>query len=81
MEFECNVLARQHSLLKQIYTQSLPLLSHVKVLEFSTGFPLKENQQDSMLCLEILRLFNEVQSLCVWEELEIYIARLLRELT
>jgi len=49
LEFECNVLARQHSLLEQIYTQSLPLLSHVKVLEFSTDFPLKENQQDSML--------------------------------
>jgi hypothetical protein len=35
-----------------------------------------------MLWFEILRLFNEVQTLCVWdEELGIYIALLLRDLT
>jgi hypothetical protein len=67
-QFECDVLARQHSLLKQVYTQSLPFLSHAKVLELSTNFRLGAKLQDCMLWLEILRLFNEMQTLCVWDE-------------
>ena len=54
LEFKCDALVRQHSLLKQIYTQSLPLLSHAKVLHLFSNFQLNANQQDSTLWLGFL---------------------------
>jgi len=80
------VSASQHSVLKQIYTQTLPLLSHAKVLVLALrsnlNFRLEADQQDSMIWLGFLRLFNEVQTLWVCGDvLEVYIARVLGELT
>jgi len=82
--FRCDVSASQHSVLKQIYTQPLPLLNHAKVLVLALlpNLRLEADQQDSMIWLGFLRLFNEVQTLWVCGDvLEGYIARVLGELT
>jgi hypothetical protein len=76
--------ANQHSLLKQIYSQPLPLLSHVKLLALALlpNVRLEVDLQDSMVWLGFLRQFNEVQTLCVYGHvLEVYVAHVLGGLT
>jgi len=61
LEFECDGLGRQLSLLEQVFSQCFPLLSHVDALElFDVDM---QAYQDSTLWLPFLRPFIAVRSL------------------
>ena len=80
LEFKCDGLDRQLSLLEQVFSQCLPLLSHVGVLELfdHDGQP----DQDPTLWLAFLQPFNAVQSLLFYDQDSVtQIARVLGELT
>lgn len=78
----CTGLDRQISLLGQFCAQCLPLLSHVTKLDLYRVHHTQTDQQGSGTWLRLIRPFNALQILRVWElELEIQIARTLGELT
>jgi hypothetical protein len=88
LQFSCTGLDRQLSLLKHIFTQCLPLLSHACPLNLSISnhHDSQLDQQDSISLMGFLRLFNAVQILHVSGSsprysLNIHIARVLGELT
>jgi len=66
LEFECNGLDRQLSLLEQVFSQCFPLLSHVDTLElFDHNM---QPDQDSTLWLAFLRPFHAVRSLNFYDQ-------------
>ena len=67
LEFQCVGLYRQLSLLKHIFVQCLPLLSHVSQLNLNhiQHYDLQIDGQDAVSWLGFLRLFNAVQILDV----------------
>ena len=66
LEFECDGLDRQLSLLEQVFSQCFPLLSHVDTLEL---FDLDvQPRQDSTLWLAFLRPFIAVRSLLFYDQ-------------
>jgi hypothetical protein len=80
--FHCTGLGRQLSLLKHIFAQCLPLLPPVCCLRISGPYDLQLDQQDTMLFLEFLHLFNAVQIVHVTGYcLKTHIARMLGELS
>ena len=80
LEFECDGLDRQLSLLEQIFSQCLPLPLHVGALELFDHD--MQPDQDSTLWLAFLRPFNAVQSLLFNDRNSVaQIARVLGELT
>ena len=87
LEFQCTGLYRQLSLLSHIFTQCLPLFSHICHLYLEVeDCALQLDERDSIHWLELLRSFNAVQILEVIApalrySLEIHIARVLGELT
>ena len=61
LEFECDGLDRQLSLLEQVFSQCFPLLSHVDALEIFDHD--MQPDQDSTLWLAFLRPFDAVRTL------------------
>jgi len=61
LEFECDGLDRQLSLLEQVFSQCFPLLSHVGALELFDHD--MQPDQDSTLWLVFLQPFNAVRTL------------------
>jgi len=80
LDFECNGLDRQLSLLEQVFSQCFPLLSHVDTLQLlDHGI---QPHQDSTLWLAFLRPFNAVRTLIFYDQdLTSQIARVLGDLT
>jgi hypothetical protein len=79
LEFKCDGLDKQLSLLEQTFSQCFPLLSHVVSLEL---FDLDiQSHQDSTLWLPFLRPFNAVQTLIFCDQdLAFQVASVLAEL-
>ena len=82
LAFECEVQDWQLSLMTQVFSQQLRLLSHVEQLEIREHpWDLDDPVPDSPLWLELFHLFIAVQSLYVSEKLVATIAATLKELT
>jgi hypothetical protein len=80
LEFKCDGLDKQLSLLEQVFSQCFPLLSHVDALQLFDHDVQPE--QDSTLWLAFLRPFIAVQSLFFYDQNSMtQIARVLGELT
>ena len=79
LDFQCAGLDNQLSLLKELYPQCSPLLSHINHLEL---FDHKMQTEHSTLWLEFLRPFNAVETLGFWEPDSLkQVARVLGELS
>ena len=80
LEFSCDGLDNQLSLLEQVFSQCFPLLSHVDALQLFDHD--MQPEQDSTLWLAFLRPFNAVKSLFFYDQNSMaQIARVLGELT
>jgi hypothetical protein len=86
LEIKCERPDWQLSSITQIFSEQLPLLSHMEQLQLSE-FPWKDSgwkddpKMDSSQWLELFRLFVAVQSLHVSEGLASPVARALQDLT
>ena len=79
LEFDCDGIDKQLSLLEQIFSQCSPLLSHIHTLEIFDHD--MQPHQDSALWLPILRPFNGVQTLIFYDQDSVVqVARVLGEL-
>ena len=79
LEFWCDGLDKQLSLLEQVFSLCSPLLSHVGSLEFFDHD--MHPDQDATLWLALLRPFNAVRSLIFWDQNSaVQVADLLGEL-
>jgi len=80
LEFECDGLGRQLSLLEQVFSHCFPLLSHVDTLEL---FDLDiQPHEDSTLWLPFLRPFIAVRSLLFCDQDSLYqVTHILADLT
>ena len=82
MEFECDGLDRQLSLLEQLFSQCFSLLSHVATLDIHDRHHDVQPDQDSRLWLALLQPFNAVESLFLFDRDTLrQITRVLGELT
>jgi hypothetical protein len=66
LEFDCDGIDKQLSLLEQVFSQCSPLLSHAKTLEIFDHD--SQPHQDSALWLPFLRPFNAVQTLIFYDQ-------------
>ena len=87
LEVKCKRLDWQLSSISQIFSEQLPLLSHVERLEFCENPALARTtwntdpDMDSLLWLDLFRLFTSVQSLYLSETLVPPVAVALQELS
>ena len=82
LEIRCERLDWQLSSMTQIFSQQLPLLSHVEQLVIWGTIEWKDDPDvDSSQWLELFRLFVAVQNLHVFERLVSPVARALKHLT
>jgi hypothetical protein len=86
LEIRCERLDWQLSSMTQIFSQQLPLLSHVEQLKIREPLPMgpawrDDPDMDSSQWLELLRLFVAAQSLFVSERLVSPVARAFQDLT
>ena len=82
LAFECEVQDWQVSLMTQVFSQQLRLLSRVEQLEIrEPSWEVGDPVIDSSLLLELFRLFIAVKSLYLSEKLVATVAAALKELT
>jgi len=82
LEFECDGLDRQLSLLEQVFSQCFPLPSHVDALELWDHENRPYQDARATLWLALLRPFHAVRSLLFWDQESMsQIAHVLGDLT
>jgi hypothetical protein len=85
LEIGCNMPDRQLSLITQIFGQQLPLLSHMEQVELQENFMVFRRKDipdmDSLLWLELSRLFVVAETVYVSKRLVSPVATALEDLT